>query len=131
MATLSCWEHVLASLAQWMTYLPNALQVSLSSPIAGANVPATAGSSLSDGGGVEPLSKRARPWSFIPASTRYVCGVESRGMLLLLPAFQILGFEGSIVLNGRSRTVLAPVIHRQPAVSVALSMELPDAGGAP
>jgi hypothetical protein len=49
-----------------MTYLPGALQVPLSSPIAGAVVPAVVGSSLSDGGGVEPLSKNACPWSFLP-----------------------------------------------------------------
>jgi hypothetical protein len=116
MPTLSCWERVLTSLAQWMTYLPDALQVSLSSPITGAIVPAAAGSSPSDGGGAELLSKRAPPWSFLLASTRYVCGVESYGMLFPLPAFQILGFEGSVGLNGRSHTLLAPVIHRQPAV---------------
>jgi hypothetical protein len=59
----------------WMTYLPGALQVPLSSPMAGAVVFVAVGSSLSDGGGVEPLSKRACPWSFLLASTWYVCGV--------------------------------------------------------
>jgi hypothetical protein len=79
-------------------------------------VPAAAGSPPSDGGGAELLSKRAPPWSFLLASTQYVCGVESYGILFPLPAFQILGFEGSVGLNGRSRTLLSPVIRRQPAV---------------
>jgi hypothetical protein len=84
---LSYWEHVLVSLEQMMTYLPGALQVPLSSPIAGAVVPAAAGLSSSYGGDTEPSSKRTHPWSFLPASTQYVFGVESCGMLFLLLAF--------------------------------------------
>jgi hypothetical protein len=53
------------SLEQMMTYLPGALQVPLSSPIAGAVVPAAAGLSSSYGGDTEPSSKRAHPWSFL------------------------------------------------------------------
>jgi hypothetical protein len=99
-------------LVQWMTYLPGTLQVPLSSPIAMAVEPTAVGSSSLDGGGVEPPSKRARPWSFLPASTWCVCGVESHGMLFLLLMFQIPGFEGSIGLNGRIRTLLAPFVRR-------------------
>jgi hypothetical protein len=51
-------------------------------------------------------------------------------MLFLLLAFWILGFEGSIGLNGRSHTLLASVFHRQPVVSLALAMELPGTGSA-
>jgi ABC-type Mn2+/Zn2+ transport system permease subunit len=43
----------------WMTYLPGALQVPLSSAMAGVIVPVALGLSSSDGGGAEPLSKRA------------------------------------------------------------------------
>jgi hypothetical protein len=118
-------------LAQWMTYLLGALHVPFSSLNAGAVVPATAGSSSSNGGGAEPPSKRARPWSFLLASTRDMCGVESHGVLFSLPAFWILGFEESVGLNGRSRTLLVSVIRWQPAVSVALAMEVPGIGGAP
>jgi hypothetical protein len=50
-------------------------------------------------------------------------------MSFLLPAFQISGFEGSIGLNDRSRTLLVSVVRRQLAVSVA--MEVPGTGGAP
>jgi hypothetical protein len=114
-----------------MTYLPDALQVPLSSLIPGAVVPMVAGLSASDGGGAEPPSKRARPWSFLPASTWYMCGAEFHGMSFPLPAFWILGFEGSIGLNGRSRTLLSPVIHRQLAVLVEMAMEVPGAGGTP
>jgi hypothetical protein len=89
---LSCWKCTLASLA--------------------------AGSSSLDGGGVEPPSKRARPWSFLLASTRYMCGAKFRGMPFPLPAFQIPGFEGSVGLSDRSRTLLVVVVHQQPAVSV-------------
>jgi hypothetical protein len=59
----------------------------MSSPIVGAVVPAAIGSSSSDGGGVEPRSMRAHPWTFLPVSTRYVCGVESHDVLFLLPMF--------------------------------------------
>jgi hypothetical protein len=49
-------------------------------------------------------------------------------MLFPLPAFQILGFEGSIGLNDRSLTLLVLVVRQQPAV--ALAMEVPVTGGA-
>jgi hypothetical protein len=65
------------------------------------------------------------------ASARYVCCAEFRGMLFPLSAFWIPGFEGSIGLNGRSRTLLVLVIHQQLVVSVALAMEVPGVGGAP
>jgi hypothetical protein len=115
----------------WMTYLLGALQVPLSSSNTGAIVPAAAGSSSLDGGGVEPLSKKACPWSFLPKSTRYMCGAEFRGMSFLLPAFQISCFEGSIGLNDKSRTMLVSVVHHQPVVSMALATEVLGAGGAP
>jgi hypothetical protein len=119
-----CWCSVLLGMracvtGSSMTYLPGALQVPLSSPIAGAIVHVAVGSSSLDGGGAEPPSKRARPWSFLPASTRYVCGAEFCGMPFPLLAFWILGFEGSVVLNDRSHTLLVSVVRRQPAVSVA------------
>jgi hypothetical protein len=103
----------------------------MSSPVAGVVVPAAVRLSSSDGGGVEPPSKRSRPWSFLLASARYVCGAEFRGMLFPLSAFWIPGFEGSIGLNGRSRTLLVLVIRQQPVVLVALAMEVPGVGGAP
>jgi hypothetical protein len=89
------------------------------------------GSSSSDGGGAEPLSKKACPWSFLMASTRYVCGAEFRGMPFLLPAFWIPGFEGNVGLNDRSCTLQVPVVCRQlaVAVAVALAMEVPGTGG--
>jgi hypothetical protein len=49
----------------------------------------------------------------------------------MVPAFQIRGFEGSIGLNDNSHTLLAPVIHWQSTVSMALPMEVSGAGGAP
>jgi hypothetical protein len=114
-----------------MDEFPDAQQVPLSSPITEVVVPAAAGSSSLDGGGAEPPSKRAHPLSFLSASTRYVCGAEFPGMPFPLPAFQILGFEGSVGLNDRSRTLLVSGICRQLAVSVALAMEVLGAGGAP
>jgi hypothetical protein len=78
----------------------------------------------------KPPSKRVRPWSFLLASTRYVCVAEFHGMLFPLPAFQISGFEGSVGLNDRGRTLLVPVVRRQPAMSVALATEVPSVGGA-
>jgi hypothetical protein len=115
----------------WMTYLLDALQLPLSSPIAGAVVLTAAGSSSLDGGGAEPLSKRGCPWGLFPASTRYVCGAEFCGMSFPFPAFRILGFEGSVGLNDRRCTLLVPVIRWQSAVSVALAMEVPGVGGTP
>jgi hypothetical protein len=50
-------------------------------------------------------------------------------MLFPLPAFQISGFEGSVGLNDRGRTLLVPVVRRQPAMSVALATEVPSVGG--
>jgi hypothetical protein len=103
----------------------------MSSPVTRVVVPAAVRLSSSDGGGVEPPSKRSRPWSFLLASAQYVCGAEFRGMLFPLSAFWIPGFEGSIGLNGRSRTLLVLVIRQQPVVLVALAMEVPGVGGAP
>jgi hypothetical protein len=114
-----------------MTYLPVALRVRFSSPIAGAVVPGAAGSSSSDRGGAEPPPKRAHPWSFHSAFTWYLCGAEFHGMLFPLPAFQIRGFEGSVGWNDTSRTLLVPIIHLQPTASVALAMEVLGVGGAP
>jgi hypothetical protein len=110
-----------------MTYLSGALQVPLSSPIAGAIVHVAVGSSSSDDGGVEPPSKRAHPWSFLLASTRYVCGAKFHGMSFPLPTFWIPCFEGTIRLNDRSHTILVSVVHRQSAVAVAVV----GIGGAP
>jgi hypothetical protein len=55
-------------------------------------------SSLSDGGGEDPLSKRAHPWHFLPTSSRYAHGVNFYGTPFLLLLFQDSGFEGNIVL---------------------------------
>jgi hypothetical protein len=96
----------------WMTYLPGALHVPLSSPIAGAVVSVVAGLSSSDGGGVEPPSKRDYPWSFLPSYTRYMCGAMFRGMPFPLPVFWILGFEGNVRWNDRSHTLLVPIVRR-------------------
>jgi hypothetical protein len=115
----------------WITYLPGALQVPLSLSITGAIVPTALGLSLSDDGGAEPPYKRANSWSFLPASTRHVCGAEFRGMPFPLPPFWILGFEGSVGLNDRSCTILVPVVHRQSTVAVALATEVPGIGDAP
>jgi hypothetical protein len=115
----------------WMTYLPNALQVPLSSPITGAVVPVATGSSSLDSGGVKPPSKRSHPWSFLLASTWYVCVAEFHATLFPLPAFWIPRFEGSIGLNDRSHTLPVPVIHQQLAMSVVLAVEVPGTGGAP
>jgi hypothetical protein len=52
-------------------------------------------------------------------------------MLFPLSMLQIPGFEGSIALNGRSHTLVVPVVHRQPALSIALATEVLGAGGAP
>jgi hypothetical protein len=90
-------------------------------------VPTALGLSLSDDGGAEPPYKRANSWSFLPASTRHVCGAEFRGMPFPLPPFWILGFEGSVGLNDRSCTILVSVVHRQSAVAVAVA----GIGGAP
>jgi hypothetical protein len=48
-----------------------------------------------------------------------------------LLVFYIPGFEGSIGLNDRSRTLLVSVIRRQPTVSVTLAMEVLGTGGTP
>jgi hypothetical protein len=83
------------------------------------------------GGGAEPPSKRAYPWSFLLACTQYVCASKFCGMPFPVLAFRIPCFEGSIGLNDRSRTLLASVNRRQPAVPVALATEVPGVGGAP
>jgi hypothetical protein len=70
-----------------MTYLLSALEVPLSSLIVGAVAPVAAGSSSSNGGGAEPPSKRARAWSFLLASTRYVCSAKFHDMPFPLPVF--------------------------------------------
>jgi hypothetical protein len=55
-----------------MTYLPGALQVPLSLLITGAVIPAAAGPSSSDGGAVEPPSKRAHARFFLRVFTQYM-----------------------------------------------------------
>jgi hypothetical protein len=52
-------------------------------------------------------------------------------MPFLLPVFRIPGSEGSIGLNDRIHTLLVPIVHRQPAVSVALTTEVSGTGCAP
>jgi hypothetical protein len=78
---------------------------------------------LQVGGGVEPLFKRARPWSFLPLSSRYTRCVD-----LSFQYFGSLDFEGCCA-DHRNRTLLVPVARRQPVV--ALTMEVLGIGGVP
>jgi hypothetical protein len=62
-------------------------------PTTGVIVSTTVGSSSLDVGGVEPPSKRAHAWSFLPVSSWYACG--TRCILFLLPTY----FDPEVLKN--------------------------------
>jgi hypothetical protein len=94
---LSYREGSLVFVAIW-TYLLVALKVPLSSQSTVANASATVGSSLLDSSGVEPPSKRAHPWSFLPSSSRYARGANFCCMPFLLSVIWTLNFKEIVVL---------------------------------
>jgi hypothetical protein len=69
-----------------MSQLHGVLQVPLSSPITGVATVMMVGPSLSGAGDVEPLAKKAHPWSFPSVSSWY--GIVCR--FTLLPLFLFL-----------------------------------------
>jgi hypothetical protein len=82
----------------WMTLLFGSLQVPLPLQTARAATSMIVQPSSSDSGGEDPPSKRAHPWSFLSASSRYAHGVNFCGAPFPLLLFQDSGFEGNILL---------------------------------
>jgi hypothetical protein len=72
--------------------------------------------------GADPLSKRARPWSFLPVSSRYACAANFRCMPLT-PNLK------EWCPDDRSLTSLVLVAHWR--LVVALATEVSGAGGTP
>jgi hypothetical protein len=64
-----------------------------------------AGLSSSGTRGVEPLSKKARPWSFLPVSSRYAHSVVHWFMLLLLSPTSALTLKGSAGTDHKSASI--------------------------
>jgi hypothetical protein len=113
----------------WMTYLPGALQVPLSSPMAGAIVPSAAGCPRRTVG-VQSLHPRGP----IPSPSSWhlpgMCVVWSS--VACRSCFQHFGsrvLKEMFGWNGRSRTLLVLVAYRWPAVVVSLDMEVSGVGG--
>jgi hypothetical protein len=113
----------------WLTYLPGALQVPLSSPMAGAIVPAAAGCPHRTVG-VQSLHPRGP----IPSPSSWhlpgMCVVWSS--VACRSCFQHFGsrvLKEMFGWNDRSRTLLVLVAYRWPAVVVSLDMEVSGVGG--
>jgi hypothetical protein len=71
---------VFALVVTGITHLIGVLQVPPPSSSTGVVAYVMAGPSSLDVGGVDPSSKRARPWSFLPVSSRYAYGVDCQFM---------------------------------------------------
>jgi hypothetical protein len=92
-----------------IAHLLRVLLVPSSSSDAGAVAAMVAGLSLLGTRGVEPSSKKAHTWSFLPVSSWYALGV---GRLLTLLRFSYFCSDFKMWCHGdRCRTSSVPVVH--------------------